>query len=64
MSLAGISYAEFEFLFFNCAILAGWPLLALVALWSLRGRGPGDLGVDHRRGAVPGRAGVFDRAAK
>jgi hypothetical protein len=23
----------------NCALLAGWPLLALVALLSLRGRG-------------------------
>jgi Phospholipase_D-nuclease N-terminal len=37
--LGRISYAEFEFLFFNCAILAGWPLLSLVALGSLRGRG-------------------------
>jgi hypothetical protein len=39
MNFAGIGSAELVVLCFNFAILAGWPLLALLALFSLRGRG-------------------------
>ncbi len=39
MEFLGIGWQECIVIALNCAILAGWPLLALLALFSLRGRG-------------------------
>ncbi len=39
MEYLGIGWQKYILIALNCAILAGWPLPALLALFSLRGRG-------------------------
>lgn len=39
LDFLGIGWIECAVLLVNCALLGGWPLLNLLALFGLRGRG-------------------------